>query len=290
MQIINARHLVFKRGSRVFLNDINFELNAGELMGLIGHNGGGKSTLIKCILGLLKIESGELTVMGGAPGTQLLKIGYLPENVSFYDGMTVKEHLNYFASLKGIARSRVDELVESLGLGVVINQKLGQCSKGQRQRLGLAQAILSRPQLLLLDEPTVGLDPAASSHMYQELSRLRQEGCAIIVCTHELALIEPYLDRALLIAKGTQRGFGTLDELREAAELPVTIRVKDAEVLRHPYVQPFVSQGSITVPEGGLAEIVRLLTQTVGCFDFQVRKADLGTIFNHYVIKAMEEI
>ena len=200
MNAITCDDLVFRRGDRTVLNRIGFELAPGRLLGLIGHNGAGKSTLIKLILGLLKPASGRLEVLGGAPGASPLDVGYLPENVSFYDAMTVEEHLRYFAGLKGVARPRIDELVEELGLGVVLRQRLGQCSKGQRQRLGLAQALLTRPRLLMLDEPTVGLDPAASSLMYRELSALRDAGCAVVVCTHELALVEPYLDQVLLLA------------------------------------------------------------------------------------------
>ena len=157
MNAITCDDLVFRRGDRTVLNRIGFELAPGRLHGLIGHNGAGKSTLIKLILGLLKPASGRLEVLGGAPGASPLDVGYLPENVSFYDAMTVEEHLRYFAGLKGVARPRIDELVEELGLGVVLRQRLGQCSKGQRQRLGLAQALLTRPRLLMLDEPTVGL-------------------------------------------------------------------------------------------------------------------------------------
>ena len=158
MNAITCDDLVFRRGDRTVLNRIGFELAPGRLLGLIGHNGAGKSTLIKLILGLLKPASGRLEVLGGAPGASPLDVGYLPENVSFYDAMTVEEHLRYFASLKGVARPRIDELVEELGLGVVLRQRLGQCSKGQRQRLGLAQALLTRPRLLMLDEPTDHLD------------------------------------------------------------------------------------------------------------------------------------
>ena len=135
MNAITCDDLVFRRGDRTVLNRIGFELAPGRLLGLIGHNGAGKSTLIKLILGLLKPASGRLEVLGGAPGASPLDVGYLPENVSFYDAMTVEEHLRYFAGLKGVARPRIDELVEELGLGVVLRQRLGQCSKGQRQRL-----------------------------------------------------------------------------------------------------------------------------------------------------------
>ena len=223
MNAITCDDLVFRRGDKTVLNRIGFELAPGRLLGLIGHNGAGKSTLIKLILGLLKPASGRLEVLGGAPGASPLDVGYLPENVSFYDAMTVEEHLRYFAGLKGVARPRIDELVEELGLGVVLRQRLGQCSKGQRQRLGLAQALLTRPRLLMLDEPTVGLDPAASSLMYRELSALRDAGCAVVVCTHELALVEPYLDQVLLLAAGECRGSGTLEDLRAKAALPALI-------------------------------------------------------------------
>ena len=216
MNAITCDDLVFRRGDRTVLNRIGFELAPGRLLGLIGHNGAGKSTLIKLILGLLKPASGRLEVLGGAPGASPLDVGYLPENVSFYDAMTVEEHLRYFASLKGVARPRIDELVEELGLGVVLRQRLGQCSKGQRQRLGLAQALLTRPRLLMLDA-------AASSLMYRELSALRDAGCAVVVCTHELALVEPYLDQVLLLATGECRGSGTLEDLRAKAALPALI-------------------------------------------------------------------
>ena len=272
MNAITCDDLVFRRGDRTVLNRIGFELAPGRLLGLIGHNGAGKSTLIKLILGLLKPASGRLEVLGGAPGASPLDVGYLPENVSFYDAMTVEEHLRYFAGLKGVARPRIDELVEELGLGVVLRQRLGQCSKGQRQRLGLAQALLTRPRLLMLDEPTVGLDPAASSLMYRELSALRDAGCAVVVCTHELALVEPYLDQVLLLATGECRGSGTLEDLRAKAALP------------DPELAPYVRGTRLAVPEGDVARVVRRLTEAHGVYDFQLRKADLGMIFAHFVL------
>ena len=121
---------------------------------MIGHNGAGKSTLIKTILGLIHPAEGNVTVLGRAPGSDPLSIGYLPENISFYEQMTMQAHLEYFADLKGVARSRVDELLEALGLSHVRRNRMNQCSKGQRQRLGLAQALLAQPRIMILDEPT----------------------------------------------------------------------------------------------------------------------------------------
>ena len=274
MNAITCDDLVFRRGDRTVLNRIGFELAPGRLLGLIGHNGAGKSTLIKLILGLLKPASGRLEVLGGAPGASPLDVGYLPENVSFYDAMTVEEHLLYFAGLKGVARPRIDELVEELGLGVVL-----------RQRLGLAQALLTRPRLLMLDEPTVGLDPAASSLMYRELSALRDAGCAVVVCTHELALVEPYLDQVLLLATGECRGSGTLEDLRAKAALPALItNVGSGDALADPELAPYVRGTRLAVPEGDVARVVRRLTEAHGVYDFQLRKADLGMIFAHFVL------
>lgn len=281
-----CQNLVFKRGDRAYLDDVTFSLPQAKLMGLIGHNGAGKSTLLKVILGLLKPFSGSVTVLGGRPGSQPLQVGYLPENVSFYNHMTVGDHLRYFAALKHIGPSRIRELSDELGLGEVAHQKLGQCSKGQRQRLGLAQALLTRPELLILDEPTVGLDPAASLLMYRELSKLRDAGCSVIVCTHELALVESYLDTALLLAHGKMRAFGALHELTRQADLPVNIlHVRCARALEDKRFEGCVVADGLRVAEHRLTEVLEILTQQYRCFDFEVKKADLGEIFRYFVLE-----
>lgn len=285
--VIECRDLVFKRGDRAYLNDVTFALPEGRLMGLVGHNGAGKSTLLKVVLGLLKPFSGSVQVLGGAPGTRPLEVGYLPENVSFYNHMTMAEHLAFFAGLKGVGRSRIDALVEELGIGRVLHTKLGQCSKGERQRLGLAQALLTEPKLLILDEPTVGLDPAASLLMYGELSKLRRQGCSVVVCTHELALVEPYLDCALVMSRARMRGFGTLDELRQAAHLPVSILRVPPEVLAADGELAALRAGQeLRVPAERLEEVMEKLTREHACFGMEVRKAGLGEIFRHFVIES----
>ena len=172
------------------LDGISLSVAQGEFVALIGHNGAGKSTLIKLCLGLITPKKGKVKVLDGKPGTSPVSVGYLPENVSFYDGMTIRENLNYFADLKNISRQRADELIESLGLSAVAAQKVGQCSKGQRQRLGLAQALLAKPKLLFLDEPTVGLDPTASDFMYQELLKLKERGCTAL----EMEIVKAYFE------------------------------------------------------------------------------------------------
>lgn len=220
MKAVECLNVSFNRGSRSVLNDISLSVAQGEFVALIGHNGAGKSTLIKICLGLIMPGKGQVRVLGEKPGTSPISIGYLPENVSFYDGMTIRENLYYFADLKTIPRLRADELIESLGLAAAAKQKVGHCSKGQRQRLGLAQALLAQPKLLFLDEPTVGLDPTASDFMYQELLKLKTDGCTVVVCTHELSLVEGFADRIVMLVGGQKAVDGSIRSLSEQMGLP----------------------------------------------------------------------
>lgn len=221
--------LTFERSGRRILTDITFRVKAGRITGLLGTNGAGKSTLIKLILGLIKPTAGTLTVLGVAPGEAPLKIGYLPENVSFYDQMTVAEHLRFFGRLKRVDAARIAAVGEKLRLTEFARRTPKECSKGQRQRLGLAQALLTEPELLLLDEPTTGLDPQTTEALYAELVQMKEKGCAVLICTHELALAENFLDCVLMIKEGRIAAQAeTLDALRAKANLPVRVTLTPA--------------------------------------------------------------
>lgn len=281
-ETIVVRDVEFYRGRRRVLEGISCAFRAGTLTALIGHNGAGKSTLIKNILGLIRPASGTVTVLGKTPGSDPLAVGYLPENISFYEQMTVQAHLNYFADLKGVSRTRVDELLTALGLSPVRANRMNQCSKGQRQRLGLAQALLAKPAILILDEPTVGLDPQASSWMYAELASLRAEGCTVIVCTHELTLIEPFADSVVMLAHGRLRAYGTVSELRVRADLEAGIRGVDPQAVARTAAARYLVGDELHVPEREVPEVVRILTEEVKTFDFDIRRAGLADIFRAY--------
>ena len=278
----------FWRGRRKVLDGVSCRLQSGTLTALIGHNGAGKSTLIKTILGLIHPAEGNVTVLGRAPGSDPLSIGYLPENISFYEQMTMQAHLEYFADLKGVARSRVDELLEALGLSHVRRNRMNQCSKGQRQRLGLAQALLAQPRIMILDEPTVGLDPQASSWMYAQLAQLRSQGCTVIVCTHELSLIEPFADVVLMLAAGKLRASGSVAELRRQANLPAVIRGFDAAAVAMTSASKYLKGDMLCVPDHDVAEVVRVLTEETKDFDFDIRRAGLSVIFRAYCVPAAQ--
>ena len=277
--------LTFERSGRRILTDITFRVKAGRITGLLGTNGAGKSTLIKLILGLIKPTAGTLTVLGGAPGEKPLKIGYLPENVSFYDQMTVAEHLRFFGRLKRVDAARIAAVGEKLRLTEFAHRTPKECSKGQRQRLGLAQALLTEPELLLLDEPTTGLDPQTTEALYAELVQMKQKGCAVLICTHELALAENFLESVLMIKDGKIAAQAdSLDALRAKANLPVrvTLTAADIEKVRAGLPAGRLTGTGIEVSPGEVQTVLAYLTQSCGIWDFEVRHPDLRSLYAHF--------
>lgn len=220
------------------LHQLNLELKQGEVLGLFGHNGAGKTTTIKLILGLIAATAGQVRVFGEDPTqsearTLRRQLGFLQENVSFYDQLTGLEVLQYFARLKGISKQSCHALLEQVGLSQAGKRRVKTYSKGMRQRLGLAQALLGEPKLLLLDEPTVGLDPIATQDFYRRIEQLKEQGCTVILCSHVLPGVEKYIDRALILGRGKLLAEGSVNDLRQQADLPATFHL----------------QGDLTLPE-----------------------------------------
>lgn len=226
IQGVNQRY-----GSMTVLHDLDLTLGEGEVLGLFGHNGAGKTTSMKLILGLLAPSEGQVRVLGRAPNDPEVRrqLGYLPENVTFYPQLSGRETLRHFARLKSAPLKQVDELLEQVGLAHAAERRVKTYSKGMRQRLGLAQALLGEPRLLLLDEPTVGLDPIATGDLYQLIDRLRQRGTSIILCSHVLPGVEAHISRAAILAKGRLQAVGSLAQLRAEAGLPVRIRASGVD-------------------------------------------------------------
>jgi len=273
------------------LHTINLTLNPGEVLGLFGHNGAGKTTMMKIILGVTPASSGQVHVFGVDPLSQQAwlsrrKIGYLPENVSFYDQLTGLEVLTYFARLKQVAKQEVYELLEQVGLTHAQHRQVKQYSKGMRQRLGLAQAFLGNPKLLLLDEPTVGLDPIATQDFYQRVDQLKSNGASVILCSHVLPGVEQHIDRALILAKGQQKAIGSLDHLRRQANLPATIHALHVSRLLKgdsQLMQWQTGPHQLQVPEKHKLAAIRQLLRNDELTDLNVESASLTQLYQYYL-------
>jgi ABC-2 type transport system ATP-binding protein len=235
--MIEAQNLTRRYGDFTAVRDISFSLADGEIVGMLGPNGAGKTTTIRMITGFLPPTSGRVTVAGkdlvDAPHAARRQLGYLPENVALYGEMRVEEYLGYRARLEGLgraeAREAIGEAVERCLLTEVRRQIIGTLSKGYRQRVGLATAILHKPRVLVLDEPTVGLDPKqiiAIRELIRELGRER----TLLLSTHILPEVELLCNRVMIIDRGRIVAEGTPESLRDTqvGNPAVRILLKDA--------------------------------------------------------------
>lgn len=220
-------------GSQMAVQDVDLSLRRGECIALAGHNGAGKSTLIKLMLGLITPTRGTISVLDRNPASGgHADIGYLPESLALYPSMTGAETLAFYAKLKRQPVARNAALLERVGIAHAAGRRVGTYSKGMRQRLGLAQALLGTPQLLLLDEPTAGLDPALRQNFYQLLGELREQGVTVVLSSHALAEVEGRADRIVIMNCGRKCADGSMSDLRRLAALPLRIRLRLARPLR----------------------------------------------------------
>ena len=212
------------------VDGVTLDLAPGERLALLGHNGAGKTTLLKLALGLTRADGGRVTTLGWAPGSQgwteaKRAIGFLPESVAFLGSMTGRETIRFYGRLKGVDRAACEEALSHVGLTEAAGKRVKTYSKGMRQRLGFAQAILGTPRLLILDEPTGGLDPDSRHDFHATLGALAAQGTAIVLSSHVLTEVEAGTDRVAIMRRGRLAALGTADELKREAGLAITIRV-----------------------------------------------------------------
>jgi Cu-processing system ATP-binding protein len=220
-------------GKQNAVKDVSCALREGETVALVGHNGAGKTTLIKLMLGLVRPSAGKVSVLGEDPAAGEFaarrRLGFLPENVSFNMALTGRETLRFYARLKRVPLAAVSLLLDRVGLTEAADRRVGTYSKGMRQRLGLSQALLGEPRVLLFDEPTTGLDPALRSSFYRIVRELRDKGATVLLSSHALNELEGKADRVIIVDRGIRIADGSIDELRNIARLPTRIRVRLAD-------------------------------------------------------------
>ncbi len=232
---LSAKRLQRNFGARRAVKDVDIELSRGEVLGLLGQNGAGKSTIMQMLAGTLAPTAGSIAIGGfnlsADPTAAKAQLGYLPENPPLYLDMSVDDYLTFAAKLRRTAHPRqaVDRAKTRCGLADIGKRPIGQLSKGYRQRVGIAQAIVHNPQVLILDEPGSGLDPLQIREIRKLIRELGNE-CSVIFSTHNLAEVESLCDKLLILRAGEIVYSGRGDELHAAGSLEETfIRLTAAE-------------------------------------------------------------
>jgi len=237
--MIELKNLEKSYGETRALKDVSFSISRGEVVGLLGPNGAGKTTAMKITVGYLLPSAGSATVAGydviQQPHQVQEHIGYLPENAPLYHDMLAQEYLSFMADMRGLdetrRRSRLAEVVEECGIAQVLTRPIGHLSKGYRQRVGLAAAILHDPEILILDEPTTGLDPNQIVEVRQLIRRMGKTK-TVILSTHILSEVEATCDRAVILIDGRVRADGKLSEITRSRVQVVTLSASDAIAAR----------------------------------------------------------
>lgn len=293
--IVEGRNITRQFGAIRAVDGVDLDIRAGELFGLIGHNGAGKSTLFKMMLGLLPPSSGEIRISGESVSGRNFRnirrnIGYLPENLALYDNLTGLETLQFFAKLKNVDVTQCVAGLEHVGLGGAAGRRVREYSKGMRQRLGFAQALLGEPRLLFLDEPTNGLDPEAIREFFVILRDLQAQGVTLILTSHILADIQERVDRLAIMKNGKIQSCGSVQALRESVNLPLLLEIGGALTAGQveqalagvPVLSIELRQNRLWVKlprEAKMAALTRLMALGDVMQDLHVREPSLEDVF-----------
>ncbi len=297
--IIEVKGVSKRYGEIHAVNAADLVIYKGEIFSLIGHNGAGKSTLFKMMLGLLQPTNGEILIRGKNVNGRAFRevkrrIGYLPENVVFYDHLTGIETLHFIGKLKGADLKTCPSLLDKMGLLKAARRPVRGYSKGMRQRLGFAQALLGEPEILFLDEPTTGLDPAGIREFYQFLQELKEQGVTIILSSHNLAQIQEQVDRIALMKMGDILTVGSVADLRQQLDLPLHIQVRLDPRAKDTLRQALsgFTECELDFGEGSLMvtcttkqkmPLLTILATTEGVTDIQIQEPSLEDLFLGYV-------
>ncbi|HSL63112.1 MAG TPA: ABC transporter ATP-binding protein [Gaiellaceae bacterium] len=295
----------------VAVDGVGFEIAAGETYGLLGPNGAGKTTTISMVCGLLERDAGEVVVDGRSLTTTSVEakaaIGYVPQDVAVYPDLTARENLRFFARLYGLegdaVRARTDEILDVVGLRERADDRANQYSGGMKRRLNIAVGLLHRPRLLVLDEPTVGVDPQSRNAILESVEQLGREGMAVLYTTHYMEEAERLCDRVGIIDLGRIRAEGTRRELVELVGGRDTVRlggsgdleaaaratreldgVIDASA-RDTTLELVVDSARSVLPE----LLARVGAAGVAVRDVEVREPDLESVFLHLTGKALRD-
>ncbi|GLI51437.1 MULTISPECIES: ABC transporter ATP-binding protein [Tepidanaerobacter] len=302
--IIEIQNLVKQYGSITAVDNLNLSIYKGEIFGLLGPNGAGKTTTILMLMGLCEPTSGSISVAGLNPAREpiLVKkiVGYMPDSIGFYGDMTGRENLYYTANLNRIPKEeqgkRIDFLLSKVGLKEAADRKVREYSRGMRQRLGVADVLLKDPEVVFLDEPTLGLDPEGTAELLEIIKELgKKEGKTVLISSHLLHQVQAICDRVGIFVKGKLVASGTISELAQkiGGERAVEIKATPLEDFPYDAISAMPGVDSVSVQDDmiiidGVGEelapkIVKALVERgMNIYHVKVRGSDLDDIYRRY--------
>jgi ABC-2 type transport system ATP-binding protein len=289
MPAIEISHLTKSFGAVKAVDDISFSVEKGELFGLLGPNGAGKTTGLRCMLDIFKPDSGSVSILGG-PMTEAKKdkIGYMPEERGLYQDIPLERCLAYLGSLKGLSQTEVKQrsegYLERFDLAAHRHKKVKELSKGMQQKAQIIATLLHQPELLIVDEPFSGLDPVNTQMVKDLLREQRQQGVTVVLCSHQMHLVEELCDRIVLIDHGKVMLYGTLDEIYRKFSGNALLVKADRELPTLPGVERLEAHnGAVKLhlqPGAKPQEILRqLVMQGINLEQFEISVPTLDEIF-----------
>ncbi|MBK1785758.1 ABC transporter ATP-binding protein [Prauserella cavernicola] len=286
---IAVQNLTKQFGAVTAVNNLSFTVDPGSVTGFLGPNGAGKTTTLRMLLGLVTPTSGAATI-NGRPHSQLGNparvVGAVLENEGFHPKRTARNHLRVYAAAIGVPDQRVDEMLGLVGLAPAADRKAGGFSLGMRQRLALATALLGDPQVLVLDEPSNGLDPEGIAWLRTFLRSFAQQGRTVLVSSHLLSEVEQTIDQVVIVSAGMTRYYGPLEQLRASQQSRVLVQSADANALVTALREAGLNQVEPT-PDGRVAVSGATVQQigdisakaSIAVYGMQEEKADLEQLF-----------
>ena len=312
MKILEVKDVSKKYGKKQVLSSVSFDIEEGDIFGLIGPNGAGKSTLINIITGILDPLNGEVLIGGHSIKKKPIEakklIGLVPQELALSEDISAIDNLNFFASLYGLSgkklKEAVNEALEVAGLTEKKKEKVKKFSGGMKRRLNLAAAIMHKPRLLILDEPTVGIDPQSRNNIFEYLRRVNsQEKTTILYTSHYMEEVEELCKNIFVIDEGREIAYGTLNSVKEKANGTVTIEIKADNINEDLIEKIRLLDGALNVEkEAGtlnilyernkvnLDELIKIL-QTSGAVikAIQINELNLGEVFLQLTGKKLRE-
>lgn len=308
MAVIETRDLCKKYGSRLVVDHLNLEVEAGTVFGLLGPNGSGKTTTILMIMGLTEITSGRVSVLGLDPTRRPLevkrKVSYMPDAVGFYEHLTARQNLGFVGKLAGFDDAEIEKraaaVLERVDLADAADAPVATFSRGMRQRLGIADVLFKAPEVAILDEPTNGLDPKATNELLNLIRTLKAEGMTILLSSHLLERVEATCDRVGLFHRGRMVLEGTVQDLARkvlGGDVRIRVEARGADLERILTAVPdvtradriaderYVLRATRDVRRDAVAAIAREGGEILG---LQIEAPDLNEIYNSYFAEARD--